>query len=251
MGFEVTYYYHERQADGKYNTDERKEMKKKIGSPFEETPLEQLAAVVMSQLARRNIWIVDVDIYEYTKKKISFKESTDGSGIVIKNKKFSLDSTAELVAESIHVEDEGSTEIANIPQPAAPNVNLAALVNQKPLPRNEDANRASNLGRVRSWVVFDPELPLVTEARNKGLKFTVNKKYPVYNQAEHPMGLMHGMLITTVDDAGRQQTVPDKYFVPDQIRLMGDFDNKPAGADPRLSYSGGINDEMPTLRPIR
>lgn len=256
MGFEVTYFFHERQADGKYNTEEKKEMKKKVGTPFEEMPLEQLASVVMSQLARRDIWVIDVEVFEYTKKKLSFKESTDGTGIIIKNKKFSLDKTASLIASELQVvdedeDDEEENEVTQIAQPPAPNVNLASLVNKKPLPSNENANRASNLGRVKRWLVFDPELPLIAEARQKGLRFTVGKKYPVYNEAEHPLGLMHGLLITTVDDSSRQQTVPDKYFIPGEIRLMGDFDNKPVGSDPRLSHQGMLNEEIPVLRPMR
>lgn len=258
MGYEVLYYFHERQENGKYNTEEKKEMKKKIGTPLEELPIEQLAAVIMSQLARRDIWVVDVEIYEYTKKKISFKESTDG-GILIKNKKFCLDKAgANLIAQDIPVEDVGGNCVT-LQQPYEPNVNLAPMVNnQKPLPSNEMANRASNMGRVKTWMVFDPEIPLVVEAKNKGLKFSVNKKYPVYQISEHPMGLRYGNVITTVDDSGKQMTVSDKYFVPGNINLVGDREvpggfNTAKGRsnnnEPRLAYQNEIDDEVPVLRP--
>jgi hypothetical protein len=264
MGFEVIYHFHERQENGKYNTEEKKEMKKKIGSPFEDLPLEQLAAVVMSQLARRDIWVVDVEIYEYTKKKLSFKESTDG-GILIKNKKFCLDKCgANLISQEVYQEEcngngNGHHSVM-IDQPPEPNVNLAPLVNNRQLqhlPPNEMANRASNMGRVKTWMVFDPEIPLVVEARNKGLRFTVNKKYPIYQLSEHPMGLSYGNVITTVDDTGKQVTVSDKYFVPANINLVGDREvpggfNTARGRpnnEPKLAFQGEVDDEVPVLRP--
>lgn len=258
MGFEVVYYYHERQENGKYNTDERKESKKKIGTPYEDLPLEQLAAVVMAQLARRDIWVVDVDIYEYTKKKVSFKESTDGSGIVIKNKKFSLDKAANMIAQDIQTEDADQPQVCSTPQVnLAPPANLARPVTQAPaLPPNNMANRASNMGRVKTWMVFDPEIPLVVEAKNKGLKFTVNKKYPIYQIGEHPMGLRYGNVLTTVDDLNKQVTVSDKYFVPAAVSLVGDREvpggfNQAKGrsSEPKLSYDGETDDEIPVLRP--
>ena len=64
MGYEVTYKYHPKREDGNgYNTDEVKELTKKVGKAFDDMPSEKLAAVVMSQLARRDIWIIDVEIF--------------------------------------------------------------------------------------------------------------------------------------------------------------------------------------------
>ena len=85
MGFECLYHYHER-VEGDYNREEKKTFKKKVGDPFEEVSLEKLAGAVMAQLARRDVWIVDVEVYELSKKAISFKEAK--GGIILKNKKF-------------------------------------------------------------------------------------------------------------------------------------------------------------------
>lgn len=259
MGFEVTYFYHERNEDGKgYNLESRKELKKKIGTPYEELPLEQLASVVMSQLARRDIMVVDVEIYEYTKKQLSFKESNDGSGIIIKNKKFTLDKGAALIAQDLQ---------EDIPSGLQPHEMMARQPHERTavaLPPNEMANRASNMGRIKTWMVFDPEIPLVMEAKQRGLKYTVGKKYPVYQLQEHPMGITNGNVLTTVDDAGNQQVVSDKYFIPGVIKLVGDEDgafSKPSASarDPKLSYQNMVEDEsgvgidgvpsMPDLRP--
>ena len=92
MGFECCYYYHEK-VDGDYNREETKTFRKKVGDPFDEVPLEKLAASIIAQMARRDIWIVNVEIFELSKKQVSFKESK--GGIVIKNKKFSFDGSED------------------------------------------------------------------------------------------------------------------------------------------------------------
>lgn len=88
MAYELTYHFKESIAPGKY-AEEVKTMTKKIGGLDDETPIETVAGKIMAQLARRNIMVVDVEIYEFTKKKLSYRETEDG--IVIKNKKFRFD----------------------------------------------------------------------------------------------------------------------------------------------------------------
>jgi hypothetical protein len=239
MGYEICYWYHERMPDGKWNTDERREMKKKIGGPTDEVELEKLAAIILTQLAKRDKLVVDVEVYEYAKKRISFKEASDSSGIVLKNKKF----TAGTIAGQLMVEE------SDEPQPHE-NGNGKVLA----LPRNEDARRASNSGRVQAWMVFDPEIPLLHEAKQKGLKLTVGNKYAAYEIKPHPTGV--GNVLTIMDDAGARMLVHDKYFVANtRVRLVGDeevggFSTKPGAADPRLSYESQVDSvAMPNLRP--
>jgi hypothetical protein len=94
MGYEVIFKYHEKKTEGTgYDVESVKTFKKVVGKATEDTPLEQLAKLVFGQMARRDVWVVDAEIYEYTKKKISFKETKDG--VLLKNKKFSFDLTCE------------------------------------------------------------------------------------------------------------------------------------------------------------
>ena len=86
MGYELVFYFHKEISKGEYNKEEVKKKSVKVGSPYEEVPLETVAGKIIAQLARRNILVVDVDIFELTKKKLSYKETSDG--ILIKNKKF-------------------------------------------------------------------------------------------------------------------------------------------------------------------
>lgn len=239
--YEVVYYYHNRLPDGKWNMDERHEMKKKIGGPTDEVELQKLAAFILAQLAKRDKLVVDVDVYEYAKKKINFKEAADGSGILLKNKKFS----ASTIAGQLMVEE------SDEPQPHE-NGNGRAI---QALPRNEDAGRASNMGRVKTWMMFDPEIILLHEAKQKGLKLTVGKKYPVYDMQALAPGV-GGNMLNIVDDLGHKLLVHDKFFVANtRVRLVGDeevggFDATPGAGDPRLSYDGQVQSvEMPNLRP--
>jgi hypothetical protein len=247
MGYEICYFYHDRLPDGKWNTEERHEMKKKVGGPTDEVELEKLAAIILTQLAKRDKLVVDVEVYEYARKKITFKESTDGSGIVLKNKKFS----AGTIAGQLTVEDTEEPQPARYPHENG-NKHLQ-------LHRSEDVQRA-NSGSIKAWMVFDPEVHLLHDARQKGFKLTVSKKYPVYEMEDMPPGV-GGSILTIVDDNNRKLRVPDKYFVANtRVRLVGDdeveggFSTTPKKGDPRLSYDNqydNVDDGigMPDLRP--
>lgn len=232
IGYEVSYKYHERLEGGKYNTEEVKELKKNIGNALDEFPLEKLASIIMGQLARRDIWIIDVEIEEFIKKKLNFKESNDGKGIIIKGKKFSFNGSVDITSEDVEIE---AVEAKSVSQPV-----------QK-YPPNNLANRASNVGKPKSWMIFDPEIQNLHEAKQKSLKFTVAQRYPIYNITEHPLGLTYGQIFTTVDDTGTTITISDKFFVPANIRLVGDnevpggFSQSPMQDDgPKLSYGNEL-----------
>ena len=222
MGFEVTYKYHERQKDGKYNTEEVKELKKKVGNSFEELPLEKLAAVVMSQLARRDIWIIDVEISEFVKKKLNYKESSDGNGIVIKGKKFSFGKSAELIAEDVQV-----TEVnASTNGTSGPTNKTNALLNHK--------NK-----QPKKWMVYDPPMELMQEAQAKGLAFTQGRRYPVFETQEMVTGSVNGApiygeVLSTRNDKQVNVVVSDRYFTP-VMNLVGDGE---------LLEGGGFNTDV-------
>lgn len=85
MGYEVVYTYHERLEEGGYDKENLKEMKKRIGTPYEDVPLSKLATVLLGQLARRDIWVMSVEVYEYKKTKINFRETKGGLVLKIRN----------------------------------------------------------------------------------------------------------------------------------------------------------------------
>jgi len=227
MGFEVTYKYHERK-DGVYIKEELKSLKKKVGDPFEEVPLEKLAGAVMAQLARRDIFVVDVDIAELSRKQVSFKE-TNG-GVVIKNRKFLFDQASNLIVQ----------QVVEVPE------NSGSIPNQHQV----QTSTTGDLGRPIDVVIFSPELPQMTEIKKKGLRLTPDKKYPVYGREQ--IGMM--TVLKIIDDVGRQQNVSDVYFVPGNIKLMADrelgFSETQKERDGgKLNWAGAIDDSaMPDIR---
>jgi hypothetical protein len=238
MGFEILYKYHERLDAGGYNKDEVKELKRKIGEPFEETPLDKLASAILSQLARRDIWVVDVEIQEYKKQKVNFRETK--GGIVIKNRKFNLDNEANMVSQEVAVVPDTTSE-----QPH----------NALPLPV------AATSRRPVKWVTLDSNPHMQFKAQQAGLQFTPNKRYPVFSEQADPRdkrtdkfgqpSLERKMVYTMFDDRKREVTVSADYFASAEINLLGDreigFTNSKEDG-PKLMFDGEIKDSLPDLR---
>ena len=249
MGYEVIYSYHERLEDG-YNKDEVKNCKKKVGDPFEEISLEKLAGAVMAQLARRDVWIVDVKVYELSKKEISFKEAK--GGIILKNKKFlfdggGADASTIVVEDIMQVQTPQQQQVQsqvhphNLVQPqnghvASPNVNLAP--NRRPI----------------DYMRFAPELQDMPEVKRKNIRLTPDKVYPVFDKKPSPLGGGFGEVFVMIDDTGREQLVSDKYFVPGRVDLFADrelgFSETPQQRDGgSLNWGGTLSEsDMPDIR---
>lgn len=199
MGYEVVFSYKEATGNPGEYSDEIKKKTAKIGKTTEDIPLDALAGKVMSQLARRNILIVDVEIYEYAKKRISYREASDG--IVIKNRKFGFDSGSVVeVSDSDCVDD--SPEEEDFKPVPSPSKDLADR--SCPL-----VNRASPARRAMRQELYDPDPIGQQKVRQKGLKFTMGKKYPVYSEESVGSTLVYN----TVDDSGKDVKVSAEYFV--------------------------------------
>lgn len=243
MGYEVIYKCHEK-VDDEYNRDETKTFKKKVGDPFEDVPLERLAGAIMAQLARRDIWIVGVEAFELSKKEISFKETK--GGIILKNKKFLFDGGG-VNSSTIIVEDlMESSHPQQHPQVSYQGNGVATQ------PHEMQPHNSGQARRPVDWVVFAPELHMMPEVKQKNIRFTPDKKYPVFEKKPSPMGV--GDIYSMIDDTGRDQLVSDKYFVPGNIDLFGDrelgFTESQRSRDGGNLYWGGANNEpdMPDIR---
>lgn len=246
MGYEIKYTFHPRKESGGYDTDAKEEKTVKVGKPFDDTPLEKCAAAIMVQLARRDVWVVDVKVYELVKSEISFKEAADGRGIILKNKKYNLGSTAEALAEDLVEEQEASQQLVgptitgmqpheiaalqrqNRPQPQQSNQpmdlsnlydgNVAVPVKKTPRP-------PINQNKIIYHVYFEP-LQWANEARKNKLKFTEDKKYPVH--AVIPKKTATGEIrldaqeIAVTDDEGKVMILDEKYFTVAGRGLFGD-----------------------------
>lgn len=229
MGYEISYSFHEKGENG-YNKDETKVKKKKIGEPFEEIPLERLASEIIKLMARRDIFVFDFQIVELARKEVNFRETK--GGIILKNKKFLFDDDNQImVSEAIEQPASGSNlTVAGVAAPIQPH----------------------NQGQLRpiKYMVFSPELPMFTEIKNKGIRFTPDKKYPVFKIEYAPNGTE---IFTMIDDVGRQQLISDKYFIPANIDLAHDreakfSENAAKSNSVNLLWGNTVDDNMPNLR---
>ena len=225
MGYEISYHYHEKK-DGVYNKDEIKVLKKKLGEPFEDVQLEKAAAAIMSQLARRDIFVVDVKINELIKKEVSFKESN--GGIILKNRKFLFDQAATVVEE---INNEEKPKIH-------PHEKITKI---------HPHEKITNNNNPIDYMVYSPELRQQHEVKNRNIKLTVDKKYPIYEKKLNSNGITNNLKI--IDDSGKEVIISDEYFIPGKINLFGDkelgfSENK---NEIQLNWAGAI-DDVPVLR---
>jgi hypothetical protein len=255
MGYELIFHYQDEIEKGKYS-EEIKTRKVKVGSPQEDVSLDEAAAKIFAQLARRNMLVTDVEIYEFTKKKLSYKEVEDG--FLIKNRKYYFDDGPAVIS-SQDVEESPQEQLAALlaanpsllsqfalaggqPVVQAPNVQMPGV---KPLP----VRKLPPLGKALREEVFDPPAFLKDEIRRRGLPFTIGKRYPIYDEKPNS-NTQAGMDYLTVDDTGNRRTINSIHFnLPS--KFDGPFSNQGpvAGDEPNLDW-GGIDDNygVPDLR---
>lgn len=217
MGFDVIYKYYERLPDGKYKTDELKEMKRKVGDPLDDTTLEFLASKILAQLARRDIMVDGVQVFEYAKKPITFKE-TQG-GIILKNKKFTLDTVGHSL-EAKEIPSQHATHV--VPQ------HLSAGVEERIQSNSSIPVPSELLGQVPQRVeIFDPEPDHLAAGLVRG-KFTKGKKYPIFGEQrdarEDKLSQKLPILYITIDDNGQKTLTPGLAFRPSTPGLIGNFE---------------------------
>jgi hypothetical protein len=251
MGYEVTFVYHPRKEEGGYDTEKTEEKIVKVGKPFDDTPLEKLAASIMTYMARRDILVVDVKAVELIRKEVSFKECKDGKGIILKNKRFSFNGASEMIADdlveeqSVQPQQQGQA-LVQVPQQLPASVQSHELVvhqrqqqqiedlysnPNKPVPvikQNSQTQQPINPKKVLYEVYFEPYF-YEAEVKRLGLRFTPDKKYPVHQIVPDPKGRLDNQKIAVTDDIGKIVVVDEKYFTSAGLGLM---------ADSQLNFSG-------------
>lgn len=258
MGYEIFYSFKEAlESPGTYG-EEVKTKSVKVGKVTEEVGLEVVAGKVMSQLARRNILIVDVEIYEYAKKKLGYRETSDG--IVIKGKKFSFDSGSVVTTEDFEPEadlikpkDDLKPEDAFKPEDELKPEDAFKPV---PSPSRDLADRSCSVKRGQNLVkrairqeMYDPDPVGEQKVSQKGLKFTMGRKYPVYSEES----LGSTLVYSTTDDSGKEVKVSAEYFVAVGVGLSQEGEvSKYVGAENQKEevnlWRNYERTEMPDIR---
>lgn len=245
MGFEVVYTCHPKKEEGiGYNTEVKEEIKRKVGKPFDDSSLQDLANAIVAMMARRDIYVVDVKIHELVKHEVSFKESKDGRAIILKGKRFSLDGTAvpeptEVVApppqlqlpqgmqpHELVVRQNGNGN-GHHPQPHELVSRPVASQEVDSLYNNAGAlatKRTFDLSKVnRKKRLYDVYFePYMWRAQTKGMAFTEEKKYAVHAVVPSATGKLDAQQIVLTDDNGVLVQIDEKFFTSAGGGLVGD-----------------------------
>jgi hypothetical protein len=243
MGFEVIYYYKEATEISGVYSEETFTKTSKIGKFEEDVSFEVLAGKIMAQLARRNILITDIEIYEFAKKKINYKETKDG--IIIKNKKFSFDSGAVVGGESndedieeILQNEELLSKLKKVIGFEKPQINLANRQTQL----NADGKRPLRME------TYEPELLTKHKMDQRGFKLTVGKKYPIFSEKKG-LGTINYI---TIDDSGREVEIGAECFVASSMGLSFQEDGSQIvggnSCEINLWKNMQSEDQMPEIR---
>lgn len=235
MGFEILYHFYPKKQEGVgYDVESPQVLTKTMGK-LEEIPVEKVANVVMSQLARRDIMVFDVEIYEFVKRKITFKETK--GGVIIKNKKFLLSGDIEV-------------EVEEVPQQLVQEILAQQQLSQpisKQLPQSL---------QVLKHEVFDPD-PTIAGALVAKYKLTPKKKYPIFEEKVVIQKIISNGSPTEVptyeylvlDDTGNKIRVASIHFQPVQAGLLGVPVVQSVEQQPSLMHMSSYNDvRMPVLR---
>lgn len=238
MGFEVLFHYFE-MKDGNYDKENPKFLKKKVGEPFEDVDDNKLASVVMAQMARRDIFVFDVEVYELAKKKVSFASTSNG--VRIRNKLYGFDLSVR-VEEKLETPSiktiESSQPIALIEQVKTPAVVKNQIIREKKPIRID---------------VYDPPKELLLQAKRRGFAFTVGKEYPIFEEKpankDEPL---RGMVYLTKDDNGEKKIMHAENFVSKPVLLENGFVEEYQPSSLRngveLTFPGEVKDAPLKLR---
>ena len=257
MGYEVNYIYYDKIKDSfDYDRENQKNFKKVYGKATEDYPLDKLYQALMQQLARRDILIIEWEVFEFVRKKIPSRITKND--LIIANRKFNM---KNIVLENLEESDFEPTNTAVCP--AAP-IQKQQVVAQVPPPAPMQPVNIASQKPVNIAPILQNQMTTVSDRVIKHVqflpgrmtqpigKFTVEKIYPVYRESMSASGI--GMLLETVDDSGRRIKVPDEYFVTTQQNLIGDDEAKFSQTsrnfvdDSKLDWGGAIKDSVPKIR---
>ncbi len=251
MGYEVSFSFYEKLKDSfDYDRENLKNFKKIYGKASEEYPLDKLCQALMQQLARRDILIVDWEIYEFVRKKITSRMTKND--FIVKNKKFSLKNAIIEDLEEVEQEDPISNPPCNI-RPVVAAAVPAPITNIMPVNiAAASKNQLVNVAAPRADKVIKHVQFLPGRMTKPIGRFTVEKIYPVFKESMAPNGI--GMVLETTDDGGARVKVPDEYFVSAHSQLLGDEEARFSSGsdsfadDKKLNWGGVVNDNVPSLR---
>lgn len=240
--YELVFKFHPKSDEGPgFQMDKEEAFKKKVGSSKEEeVPEGEVLKVIVTQMARRDIWVTDVEVHEFTRRKVPFKFLK--GGFSFKGKKFGFDEVGRIEATGHEERDPPLHE-------SAPRHSQPSQTVQQPQQRRRDNDIPSTVGLppVR-MEIFDPDPRQQQQLRN--LQLTVGKKYAIF--VEEPGDQIRTPKYIIRDDAGRDIRIGSEYFVASGQGLIGgDFSReRHDGGEIKLSYDGNYVEDSRGVVPM-
>jgi hypothetical protein len=240
MGFIVEYKYH-KLIEGQYDKEQKFGDMITVGKPYEDVSLDVLAGKIMALMARRNVLVVEVEVYELVRKQLAFKEQEDC--IVIKNKKFKFDDGPAIEGVEIQRGPAEGTQ-----QPIVHAHNEVSRASLNPNISSDGQVNNNQPERPMKIMYFNPDDPYwINFTRQKipdlPQAFTVGKRYPIFEQKDQIVGKDEGgnpaigIFYRTTDNMGRTQWINDVMFTLDESKGVGN-----------LGYGNEVRDNVPILR---
>ena len=88
MGFEIVFHFFEKADDAEdFDREDTKTRSVTIGEALDEVPVEKVAATILKEYQKQNVWIDNVEIHQWVKKSLKFSETKSG-GVKIGNKAY-------------------------------------------------------------------------------------------------------------------------------------------------------------------
>lgn len=235
--YELVFKYRPKLDDGDgFDVSREETFRKKVGKSKDDVVTEGDALkVIVSQMARRDIWVVDVEVFEFVKKAVPFRFNKNG---------FSLGGKKYALSDMGSFESEASVDHESIPVATAVqatqqdgNTPMATPVHQ----HQPGSPRVGGKGSVPSTVgvmpirteMFDPDPQ--QQATLRGMRLTPGKRYVIF--IEEPGNQHRTTKYIIRDDSGHDIRIGAEYFNSVGPGLVGGDDTFQRGSSQvKLSY---------------
>lgn len=243
MAYQLIFSSHKRSKETSgYDMENVTKLTKRVGKEDEDTPLEDVVQVIKSQLARRDVLVTGVEVFELVKKKVKFKEIK--GGFIIKDKKFLMDQIQGVPVAT----DDDDVAVPSLPPQLAGlqpheillRTNPAALglgpqqvaqASQQPVPAARPPMIPQQLEtgvpmplHPQRFEIFDPD-PRQQAILNGRYKLTPGQKYPIFREWRDVGNVTHYLI---KDDRGMEIQLSAEYFVaPGRGLIGGNFEADP------------------------
>ena len=246
MSYLIKYNFNVKSENGEYNKEDLKTESIQVGNLFDEVSLDILAGKVFSLLAKRNVFVTNLEIFEIVQKPVFFKENQDG--FTISKKKFKFDDGAKVYGEECDQEESGTKNNKDQAKGESSSQDLQNLLANPQIINLLSTLAKTNGGIQPHQILSQPQINVPIAVGTIGekkilryefyypedeifvlsakktypdLSFTHGKKYPIFSE-KAPPDAKAGLFYETIDDKNKKVLVRSNLFTLVMPKLIGD-----------------------------